>query len=258
MEIKDFLNENETDMFAIALEKEMRAVEVINTVVAQSNVSDEQKALLNSFKVLLEQAIEEKDLTFYEGAKDTIEEIIGKENDEEFDISNLDEVSAHAFAPILKDDEDVAKAATSVHAYLFMYKGEKDVKLSALIYKFMRDNGLDDPVDVWKPIGLGLKNWHNLITRYEDEDGKRAKKLTLLYVAIALRLNIEQTRELLENQFHRLTKSKQDLIFTYHIVNREIPVSKEGDHAMMAKKEIDQIREELDDYGLEVLSVNYE
>ena len=155
MEIKDFLNENETDMFAIALEKEMRAVEVINTVVAQSNVSDEQKALLNSFKVLLEQAIEEKDLTFYEGAKDTIEEIIGKENDEEFDISNLDEVSAHAFNPILKDDEDVAKAATSVHAYLFMYKGEKDVKLSALIYKFMRDNGIDDPVDVWKPIGLG-------------------------------------------------------------------------------------------------------
>ena len=143
---------------------------------------------------------------------------------DELDISSLDAVSTHAFDPILKDDEDIAKMATSVHAYLFMYKGEKDVKLSELIYKFMRENGIDDPVDVWKPIGLGRKNWHNLITRYEKEEGKKAKKLTLLYVAIALRLNIDQTRELLENQFHRLTKSKQDLIFTYHIVNREIEI----------------------------------
>lgn len=257
MNITAFLNENDSDLSALGEMKSRYALEIVERTLTQSNINDEQRELLNSFKTLLEQAIEDGDTSFYEGARETIDGIIG-DQDDELDISSLDAVSTHAFDPILKDDEDIAKMATSVHAYLFMYKGERDVKLSELIYKFMRENGIDDPVDVWKPIGLGRKNWHNLITRYEKEEGKKAKKLTLLYVAIALRLNIDQTRELLENQFHRLTKSKQDLIFTYHIVNREIDVKDEKDHAMMAKKEIDQIREELAEYGLEVLTVNYE
>lgn len=76
----------------------------------------------------------------------------------------------------------------------------KKPTLSEIIYKFMRKKGIDDPVDVWKPIGLGRKNWHNLITRYENEEGKRPKKETLLWLAIGLRLDAEETKELLESQ----------------------------------------------------------
>ena len=257
MSITNFVNENA----ALSWDGEQRArlaLEIVEKTIDQSNVNDEQKKLLLSFAGLLSQAIEDNDTSFVDGAKDTIDEIIGSAQSEEIDLLSIDTESSHAFPPILKSDEEVAKMATSVHSYLFMYKGEKDMTLSTLIYKFMREKGIDNPADVWKPVGLGRKNWHNLLTRYENEEGKRAKKLTLLQVAIGLRLNIEETKQLLENQFHRLTKSQTDLIFTYYIVNRAISVENEKDHAMMAKKEADAIRDVLDEYNLETLSANYE
>ena len=147
---------------------------------------------------------------------------------------------------IAENKSSVTAIASNLDSFLYVRNGERPVTLSQKIWEFMVKKGIEDCSDVWKPIGLGRRNWHHLITRYEKK-GKYAPKLVLLQVAIGLRLDFDETNELLENQGYRLTKSKRDLIFVYYIANRT-PFEKEENHYDAAMEEATKVRQTLADY----------
>lgn len=113
-------------------------------------------------------------------------------------------------------------------------------KLSMVIYDLMYKKNIENPSDIWQPIGMGRRSWHALVTKYESETAQ-PPKLSLLWVAIGLQLDLEQTRELLLSQEYALTDDKADKIFIAVIESRIAATTREESIAN-AKSEAEAIR----------------
>ncbi len=153
---------------------------------------------------------------------------------------------------IILKDEDVINLIGGVDDFVLKYYSEKFVTLQELIYRFMREKGIDKPSDVWKPVGLGRRTFHKLLNQY-NERYSQAPRIALLQLSVGLRLNFDETSELLEHQFYRLTRSKTDLVFAFFAMRRK--PDKEKDFVLVSKREMDAIREKLRKEGIEIPEV---
>ena len=216
------------------------------------------KLALEAFFNLLGQSLNalDKDNGFFEECAPLFRMIISGEAPSAIDLSKIEAVSEHSASPILKEEAEIALCALNTRAFLMDFGKERHKTLNALICDFMIKKGIDNPADVWRPIGLGRKRWSNLLNRY-NEPSDQAPKLTLLQVAIGLRLDFDETNELLMHQCYRLTKDETDLVFIYHIMNR-IPFDREKDHPACAKREACSIRAMLIDLGLKTIPEIYD
>ena len=149
---------------------------------------------------------------------------------------------------VIIKDEQITELIGGVDAFVLHYYSDDFVTLQELIYKFMREKGIDKPSDVWKPVGLGRRAFHKLTTNYNTREAQ-APKLSLLQLSVGLRLTLEETSELLENQCHSLTRAKSDLIFVYFALRRRSPRD-ERDFTLSSKREADLIRERLYNEGI--------
>lgn len=225
------------------------ALEKLNFILETEDLTDAQRASIERFADVLSDNVNalNKNQKFFDDAAQVIASIIAEDEPRAINFSAINPESEHAYKPILKDESNVATIARNLDSFLYVHSGERPVTLSQKIWEFMDKKGIEDCSAVWKPIGLGRRSWHNLITRYEKEE-KYAPKLVLLQVAIGLRLDFDETNELLENQCYRLTKSKRDLIFVYYIANRK-PFEKESNHYDAALEEATKVRQKLAAYG---------
>lgn len=155
--------------------------------------------------------------------------------------------TTHDDIEIILKEEDVVNLISGVDDFVLRYHSDKYVTLQELIYRYMREKEIDKPSDVWKPVGLGRRTFHKLLTQYNDRFSQ-APRLALLQLSVGLRLNIDETNELLEHQFYRLTRSKSDLLFVFFAMRRK--KQREKDFTLASKREIDTIRQKLCEEGI--------
>ncbi len=172
------------------------------------------------------------------------------------DLSKIATTSEHGASPILKEEAEMAVCARNSKMFLMHFGSEKHKTLNALLLELQIKKGFENASSIWKPIGLGRKRWSNLINRYNGPSDQ-APKLTLLQVAIGLRLTFEETNELLAHQCYRLTKDKTDLVFIYYIMNR-LPFEREKNHEEAAQDEACAIRQTLSELGLKTIPEIYD
>ena len=214
------------------------------------------KPSLERFYTLLAQSLEafDKNSDFFAKCAPILKELTKESAPGALDLSALLSESEHS-APILKSDAEIAIVARSASVFVAHFGKERHKTLCDMLWHFINKKGIDS-VDVWKSVGLGRKRWSNLLNRY-NEPSSQAPKLTLLQVAIGLRLDFDETNELLMHQCYRLTKDESDLVFIYYIMNRA-PFDKEANHAQCAKREADAVRKLLEDLGLKTIPAIYE
>jgi transcriptional regulator with XRE-family HTH domain len=92
---------------------------------------------------------------------------------------------------------------------------QPDESFSARLRRFVTAKDMDD-VDVYKRANLSRQHWSKIISNKDYQPGKR----TAVALAIALRLNIDETRDLLLSAGFALSRSYVfDLIIEYFITN---------------------------------------
>lgn len=227
-------------------------------LLRSSFASKEDKLSLEAFFNLLGQSLNaiDKDSGFFEECAPLFRMILNGNAPSALDLSKIKVASEHSASPILKEEAEIAICALNARTFLMHFGKERHKTLNSLICDFMIKKGIDNPADVWRPIGLGRKRWSNLLNRY-NKPNDQAPKLTLLQVAIGLRLDFDETSELLLHQCYRLTKDETDLVFIYHIMNR-LPFDREKDHVASAKREACSIRTMLLDLGLKSIPEIYD
>jgi hypothetical protein len=149
---------------------------------------------------------------------------------------------------IIKDD-DIYRLTNDIDAFVLRYHSDKFITLQELIFRFMREKDIDKPSDVWRPVGLGRRNFHKLLNNYNYREAQ-APRMLLLQLSIGLRLDLDETTELMEHQFYRLTRSKSDLLFVFYAMRRK--KQREKNFTIASKREADTIRAKLLKLGIEM------
>ena len=153
---------------------------------------------------------------------------------------------------VILKDSDISRLIYDIDDFVLKYRSDKYITLQELIFRFMREKEIDKPADIWKPVGLGRRNFHKLLSKYNEREAQ-APRLLLLQLSVGLRLNLEETTELLEHQFYRLTRTPSDLLFVFFAMRRK--KQREKDFTIASRREAITLRDKLFDLGIEMVEI---
>ena len=150
---------------------------------------------------------------------------------------------------VIVKDEDIRSLTNDIDAFVLKFHNDRFITLKELIFRFMREKEIDKPSDIWKPVGLGRRNFHKLLNNYNLRESQ-APRLLLLQLSVGLRLTLNETMELMEHQFYRLTRSKSDLLFVFYAMRRN--EKREKEFTVASRREANTLREKLLKLGVEL------